>query len=64
MIAKPLNEVHSGVLLVVGLVVGHSLYFDLDVGAHDGFVLLVPVRVVEAWGSDLGSSECGVGRCI
>ena len=32
MIAKPLNEVHSGVLLVVGLVVGHSLYFDLDVG--------------------------------
>ena len=61
MIAKALNEVHSGVLLVVGCVVAHSLYLDLDVGAHDGFVLFVPVHVVEA-GSDLASSECAVGR--
>ena len=61
MIAKALNEVHSGVLLVVGFVAAHTLYLDLDVGAHDGFVLLVPVRVVEA-GSNLGSSECAVWR--
>lgn len=62
MISEPLNKVDSGVLLLLRLLAAHSLYFDLDVGTHDGFVLLVPVHVVEAWDSDLGSSACRVGR--
>jgi hypothetical protein len=60
-IAQTLNEVDSGVLLLPGLLAPHSLHFDLDVRAHDGLVLLVPVHVVEALGRDLSSSECGVG---